>query len=75
MLPFLQIEHRNKVEENKAVSEMGRDFWKAQRYAAVRGFMGSIEEAGKVYKHCTGDNCTQLVLYQPTNSSSLLEDS
>lgn len=54
---------------------MGRDFWKAQRYAAVRGFMGSIEEAGKVYKHCTGDNCTQLVLYQPTNSSSLLEDS
>lgn len=39
------------------------------------GFMGSIEEAGKVYKHCTGHNCTQLVLYQFTNSPSLLEES
>lgn len=39
------------------------------------GFRGSVEVTGKVYKHCAGDNCTQLVFYSPTNFSSLLEDS
>lgn len=39
------------------------------------GFTGSVEVTGKVYKHCAGDNCTQLVFYSPTNFSSLLEDS
>lgn len=39
------------------------------------GFIGSVEVTGKVYRHCTGDNCTQLVLYSPPNFTSLLEDS
>lgn len=39
------------------------------------GFIGSVEVTGKVYKHCTGDNCTQLMLYSPPNFTSLLEDS
>lgn len=54
---------------------MGRDFGRHSGMLQSGGFMESIEESGKVYKHCTGDNCTQLVLYQPTNSSSLLEGS
>lgn len=68
--------------ENKAVYEMGRDLGKPRGvYSSCsgvlqsEGFTGSVEVTGKVYKHCAGDNCNQLVLYSPTNFSSLLEDS
>lgn len=41
----------------------------------AQGFIESVEVTGKVYKRCAGDNCTQLVLYSPTNFTSLLADS
>jgi len=79
---FCKSELSSKVGEIKAVYETGRDFGKLRGVHSSRsgvlqseGFTGSVEVTGKVYKHCAGDNCTQLVLYSPTNFSTLLEDS
>lgn len=66
---FCQCELSGKAGENKALYEMGRDFGKPRGVHSScsgvlrsEGFTGHVEVTGKVYKHCAGDNCTQLVL-------------